>query len=118
MIDIQEIQEILEPLVGMPIWDSARACTMQMFQIGERLTLPRPYPDRPGETRTVGTYALHVQCMWRIVGPEGIFVTCRDRFFPPGELIPDAIPENFNWQNQIDAMKDPIFFFRFTRTLL
>lgn len=67
-----------------------------MFQIGEKITLPDPSPNRPGDTRVLGTYALHIQCPWRICGPEGIFVGSRDVIYPAGEFTKDECLD-FDW---------------------
>lgn len=96
MINIAEIERALHPLIGLPIWGTARAGTMQMFQLGEKII--QPHPRLKGKAREVGTFALHVSCSWRIVGPNGIVVTSRDRYFPSGDIDEDNLPENFDWE--------------------
>jgi len=72
---ISEIEAALAPLVGMRVWDAARAVDLDMFQLGERRLVTSKFGPRKGETREVGTYALHVQCAWRICGAHGIVVS-------------------------------------------
>jgi hypothetical protein len=71
----------LSPLVSLPLWGAARALNMEMFKFGER----RTRPNRKGQLVEVGEYALHIQCPWRIVGPEGVIVGPEDRSYPEDE---------------------------------
>ncbi len=59
---------------------------MEMFAFGER----RIRLNRKGEEVEVGEYSLHIQCPWRIVGPDGIIVGFLDRNYP--------VEENADWQ--------------------
>jgi hypothetical protein len=53
----------LKPLVGLKLSIARRAADMRIFHFG---------PIRTVENGTVGDYALHIQCPWRIEGPQGI----------------------------------------------
>lgn len=76
----------LAPLVGQPIWDAWRALDMEMFDIGERIGVV----NRRQETVEVGTYRLHVQSPWRIVGRKGLLVGSCDVHDPPSDHDPDS----------------------------
>jgi hypothetical protein len=89
----KHIEEALQPLIGLPLWQSYRTCsTLQGFSFGSRHTVPK----HKGGTKEIGDYALHVECAWRIVGPEGIEVASRDRYYPAGD--PDCEPPDFDWE--------------------
>ena len=90
----EELERALSPLVGMPMWVGHRAADMQMFQLGDR----RSAKNHRGETREVGEYALHLQCAWRIRGPQGIVVGSGDLYYPKGDF--DEVPADFDWQKE------------------
>ena len=69
------VRQALEQLVGQPLADRGRALDMLTLGFG-RL--------RHHKGRTVGELALHVQCSWRVDGPEGI-VTGRADFWEPAD---------------------------------
>jgi hypothetical protein len=55
---------------------------MEMFDFGSR----HRQLNRKGQEVDVGEYALHIQCPWRIVGPDGIIVASEDRNYPEDEM--------------------------------
>jgi hypothetical protein len=69
----------LAPLIGLPITAGRRAADMRILQFGAL---------RPVDGGSVGDFALHIQCPWRIEGPEGI-VTGRADLWEPVEQGPD-----------------------------
>jgi hypothetical protein len=71
------IQNALAPLVGLPLRYIGRAADLLWVHFGEL----REIPDRKGGTRTVGKWALHVQCPWRIVRPPTILIARGDCFY-------------------------------------
>jgi hypothetical protein len=81
----QEIEEALQQLVGLPIWGSTRAGGLQGFQFGAKHIVPVIKRGVEAGTKTVGDFALHVQCAWRITGPEGIVVGSKDVSYPKGD---------------------------------
>lgn len=87
----EKVETVLLPLVGLPLWGINRASSMQMFQFGWKhlSTASR------GRTRVKGDFGLHIQCAWRIVGPEGIVVGSRDVYYPAGD--PSNEPPDFEW---------------------
>lgn len=72
----------LSQLIGLPLWDATRTLNMGMFQLGAY----RTRINLKGEQDTVGEYALHIQCPWRVIGPGGIVVGSEDRHYPADEL--------------------------------
>jgi hypothetical protein len=85
-----DIEGALAPLVGLPLWSAGRSLDLEWFHFGSR----RKVRDRGGKEIEVGDFAIHTQCAWRIIGPDGIAVASRDRFTPRGS--PDEIPEDFD----------------------
>jgi hypothetical protein len=83
----QKVIAALSQIIGLPLTAARRAADMRTFEFG---TL------RPVERGSVGDYALHVQCPWRIEGPDGI-VTGRLDLWEPVE---DNAPFEDNWDYQ------------------
>ncbi len=81
------ITEALSALKGLPLWRAHRALNMEVFAFGER----RPSQKYKGEDCEVGDFSLHIQCPWRILGPDGIIVGSEDCNYPEDE--------NSDWQD-------------------
>jgi hypothetical protein len=61
MLDTKaQIARSLEKLVALPLSIARDAADMKNFQFGAI----RPHPSGTG---TIGQYALHVQCPWRLI---------------------------------------------------
>jgi hypothetical protein len=71
----QRVIAVLSQLVGLPLTAVRRAADMRTFQFGNL---------RPVDRGSVGDFALHIQCPWRIDGPCGI-VTGRLDLWEPVE---------------------------------
>jgi hypothetical protein len=69
-----EIQRALSPLLGLPLWAVGRAGSLEWFQFGTR----RIVPTTRNGSKEVGEYALHLDCPWRLVGPDGLVVATDD----------------------------------------
>ena len=69
----QQLIAALSQIVGLPLTAARRAADMRTFQFG---TL------RPVDRGSVGDFVLHVQCPWRIEGPEGIVTGRLDLWEP------------------------------------
>jgi hypothetical protein len=80
----KQVIAALSQIIGLPLTAARRAADMRTFQFG---TL------RPVERGSVGDFALHVQCPWRVEGPDGI-VTGRLDLWEPVE---DNGPFDENW---------------------
>jgi hypothetical protein len=89
------IEQALAVLVGKPLWGSGRAADMETFQFGaihSGVDSNMPWPE--------GAYALHVQCPWRIVGPDHrIIVGYSDLRFPAGDPLQE--PPGFDPNKQM-----------------
>lgn len=78
----------LRPLAGLRLSLARRASSMRVFHFG----VIRPYP--PG---TVGEFALHIQCPWRMESLEGMITGSEDLFRPMS--MTDTKCPNFNWKS-------------------
>lgn len=67
------ISRHLRQVVGLPLSIARDVAGMKVFHFGAI----RPHSSGKG---TVGTYALHVQCAWRIVSDGGVVTGSADRF--------------------------------------
>jgi hypothetical protein len=74
----------LSPLLGLTLTIARRAVDMRMFHFG---------PVRLVDGGSVGDFAIHVQCPWRIEGPEGI-VTGRSDLWEPADA---DVPFDEKW---------------------
>lgn len=89
-----QIEQDIAVLIGLPLLDAGRSVDIEWFHFGTLRTVT----DRKGQQHEVGTYALHLQCAWRLVGPEGIVVASRDRFYPTSDRpLEDAFADDFEW---------------------
>jgi hypothetical protein len=73
----------LSQIIGLPLSASRRAADMRMFQFGT--------------SRPVGDFALHVQCPWRIEGPDGIVTGRLDLWEPVEDNAP--FDEHWDYEN-------------------
>ncbi len=54
------IERKLKSIVGLPVWAAGRAASLLWLQIGRRHVISTRYGGR----KTVGTFALHIDCPW------------------------------------------------------
>ena len=80
----KQVATTLSQIIGLPLTAARRAADMRTFQFG---TL------RAVERGSVGDFALHVQCPWRIEGPDGIVTGRLDLW----ESVEEDIPLEQNW---------------------
>lgn len=85
------IEDKLKLLVGRPWWAIGRVVDLVSLDFGKR----RRVRGFRGDRKTVGEWALHLQCSWRIGGPQGLIVASDDRFWPAGD--PDHAPKKWKW---------------------
>jgi len=83
----QQVIAALSQIIGFPLTAVRRAADLRTFQFG---TL------RPVDRGSVGDFALHVQCPWRIEGQDGI-VTGRLDLWEPVE---DNAPFDEHWDHE------------------
>lgn len=72
------LESCLQVLVGLQLSIARNAADMKVFHFGQIV----PHPSGRG---TVGSYALHIQCPWRLVAEETVFTGASDRFVGPVE---------------------------------
>ena len=80
----EQVNAALSQIIGLPLTAARRAADMRTFQFGKLRAVDRG---------SVGDFALHVQCPWRIEGPDGI-VTGRLDLWEPVE---ENAPFDDNW---------------------
>jgi hypothetical protein len=90
------VEEILQPLVALPLWSIGRAGSLEWFAFGEERN---EIMLRDGSTKVVSEYALHVQCAWRIRHNSKTIVGSADRLYPSGEDPYQDILK-FDWDQQ------------------
>jgi hypothetical protein len=56
----QAIEQKLKPIKGLSVWAAGRAASLLWLQIGDRHVVA----TRNGGRKTVGTFALHIDCPW------------------------------------------------------
>ncbi len=76
----ERVQQELRKLVGLELTATARAADLRGFHFGEL---------RPYRGRTVGEFVLHVECAWRIEGPDGLLTGRSDLWEPVEDLWGD-----------------------------
>ena len=78
----------LKPLIGLQLSIARRAATMRIFHFGR---------VGPVERGTAGKYAMHIQCAWRLDGPEGILTGSED-LYQPAETSGEIDWERWNYE--------------------
>jgi hypothetical protein len=103
---MEQMEQDDVPLAGKECWGWGRAADLASFQIGQQRTVI----DDKGKTKTVGQFALHIQCPWRIVQGEKLIVASGDLYYKPDESAPGS---DFNWEplgaNRRDINLDRLF---------
>ena len=88
-----DLEDCLQVLVGLPLSIARKAAGMTIFHFGA----VRPHPSGKG---TVGAYALHIQCPWRLIANDAVLTGTADSFVGPSEglEIDDADVRSGNLQ--------------------
>jgi hypothetical protein len=76
----QQIEATLQCLLGTSFWGAGRISTLLTFQFGVR-----QLRTNHGKLHEVGTYALHVQCTWRLAQAQHILAASGDRAYEPDD---------------------------------
>jgi hypothetical protein len=80
------IQQALTPLTGLPLRSIGRAANLLWLHFGKM----RKVATHGGATKTVGDWAIHVQCAWRLCRQGRIEVAYRDYYYSPnGDALDD-----------------------------
>jgi hypothetical protein len=93
----RSVEQALAPLLGKSLWACTRAADLAAFQFGKK----REATDFRGRNVSVGEYALHVQCAWRITRPDQVVVGNADLYYPP-DLTSEEIPPGFEWDKGLN----------------
>jgi hypothetical protein len=88
------IRDATASLVGKALWGCRRAADLAAFQFGEKREVSHP---RVGQT-SVGEYALHVQCPWRITRFGCTVVGSSDLYYPAENSTSEEYEDEFDWQ--------------------
>jgi len=81
-----EVNDALQPLMGLPLQCLGRAANMLWAHFGEMRETLSPL----GQKRETGEWALHVQCPWRICQSGRIVVARGDFYYSPsGDPLDD-----------------------------
>jgi hypothetical protein len=85
------ISNALDALVGEGLADLGRASDLLWMGFGEEVSAPGiKDPDR-----RMARHRLHVQCPWRLDGPDGPVLASRDMYSDPSG--PSKTAEDFQW---------------------
>src|ERR1044071_7575269 len=93
----QQVESVMAPLIGMPLWDAGRAADLLWLAFGQRQTIQ----DFRGEHREGGEFALHVQCAWRFVQDAKGLVGNSGLYYSRGHRdAKEETPKGFDWDVQ------------------
>ncbi len=110
----EKIKKELSVLIGLPVVEAGRAVDLEWFSFGKLLEVI----DTKGKKKLVSEYAIHIQCAWRITGPNGIIVASHDKYCPKDGWVGND--EDFDWdkhgENRCDQRIDK--FFKKNKTLV
>jgi hypothetical protein len=84
------VQDALTPLVGIPMRSIGRAANLLWLHFGRM----RDVPAQDGAMKSVGEWAVHIQCPWRICRSGQIVVAYHDYYYKP-----DGNPLNDDWDS-------------------
>ena len=85
-MDTARVHQALTPLVGLQLRCVGRAANMLWVQFGEM----HEVPAYRGGAKTVGDWAIHVQCVWRFCRHGRIELAYRDYYYgPDGDVLDD-----------------------------
>ena len=75
------VEQALAPLIGEPLTSLGRAGLIWL-SFGPDVETVVQYGPRKGTRRMVGTYALHLQCPWRLMRGDEVLIGSHDLFIP------------------------------------
>lgn len=86
-----DIERQLSRLVGISLSSIGRASNMTWFSFGKQTIVK----DRFGKDRTIGEFALHVHCSWRLIKGNKILLASRDIYVPDSRSSTQN--DDFDW---------------------
>lgn len=97
------VVEALRALEGLTFWDGGRGADMKMFAFGS----PRLVPRRNGEV-SVGQFALHLQCPWRLT-QHGVLITSHEDITLPVSAHSGGASSDSRGGNRCDEAVERLF---------
>lgn len=94
-----QIAQKLAPLVNLRLAIARDAGSMKNFQFG---TIYR-HPSGEG---TVGDYALHIQCAWRLVAPDRIVTGSADYYEPATNAAEVNLEDHLSGNRQRERLRE------------
>ena len=80
-------------LIGLQIWGAARALDLQGFQFGEPREVSVTVGPRKGSVKTVGEFALHLQCFWSLSRGGQLLIDSSADNAVASEVVPKLLEE-------------------------
>jgi hypothetical protein len=80
-----------ESLIGLKMWGPSRALDLQGFQFGDSREVPVTRGRNKGSTKTVGQFALHLQCFWKVTRSGRVLVGSADEGDSAGRILWDLL---------------------------
>ena len=85
----RKIEERLSKVLGQPFLSIGRAGNLLWLCFGENIVVR----DRNGNEKTKSTYALNIQCAWRVIKENKIIVASGDFYLPKTGMSGDDAVE-------------------------
>jgi hypothetical protein len=99
-----KINNILRDLIGLPLNPTTRAANMQMFSFGAIINITLTSPKKGPISKSVGEFALHLQCPWRLTNENEIIVGSGDLYQQADEIA--EYDENYNYYELNANLRD------------
>jgi hypothetical protein len=84
LVDPHLVETELSRLVGQLLRNAGRAADSQMFFFGGTRPSVIKFGPRKGQLGEIHDFSLHIDCDWRVRGPQGIVVGWMDMFYRAG----------------------------------
>jgi len=101
----EEMEKAVGVLVGNSFWKINRTGDIFSFQFGER----RSTQKFRGGMAEVGSFAINVQCPWRIIEENKVLIGSGDLYYPAS---PSQSTIEFDWQTEptrFDSLTENLF---------
>ena len=92
-----DVLKALQPLKGLQFSAARNAAATKLLHFGDL----QPWPHGG----TAGRYSLHVQCAWRLTGPDGIVTGTDDRYLNPDDPAEPYDTEKYDSGGDLQAKK-------------
>ncbi len=95
------IEHELGRLVGQPLQTMGRAADMAWLGFGPLIEVPN---RARGGSRTIPRYSIHLQCPFRLQGPQDTLVAAHDMYY--SAISPADTSDSFEWDHQGASLYD------------